>query len=208
VTDEELRDADWPAELRPGSAGRDRALARLHEMALRVAFRELGRRAAAASLTHHEREEVAHDAAADAVLAILAKLDEFRGESRFTTWAYKFVVLEVSHQLGRRYRRTVPPVLVLDAEAWERFEDRMGLDPARDAEARDLAAALRRAIDALTERQREVFVEVVVHGVPLDAVVERRQTNRNAVYKMIFDARRKIRAALVADGYLEIEEGR
>lgn len=145
---------------------------------------------------------MARDAAADAVLAILRKLDEFRGDSKFTTWVYKFVVLEVSHNLARHYRRSAP-VLLPEPAAWERFEQRMGLDPALNAEAGELAGALRRAVSTLTPRQREIFVEIVVHEVPLDAVVDRRKTNRNAIYKVVFDARRKIRAALVADGYLE-----
>lgn len=197
---------DWVAELGVGSERRGQAVAELHRLALRVAVRELGRRAASSGLAPRDREDLAHEVAADATLAILAKLTEFRGESRFSTWAYKFVVLEVSHKLARHYRRELPTPLPADAETWERFEHRMGLDPVHDVTARELAAALRRAIDSLTEHQRELFTEVVVRGVPLDVVVQQRSTNRNAVYKVVFDARRKIRAALVAEGYLGEKE--
>jgi RNA polymerase sigma-70 factor, ECF subfamily len=136
------------------------------------------------------------------MLAILGKLDTFRGESRFTTWACRFVVLEVSSKLGRHYWRRHPSAS-LDAEDWDRPPDRFRLDPAEHAGQAELVAAVRQAIDqTLTAHQRRLFVAVVLNGVPLDAVVARLGLNRNAVYKAIFDARRKIRAFLAANGYL------
>ena len=95
----------------------------------------------------------------------------------------------------------------LEAEDWDRLPGRFGLEPARESEWRDLLAALRRAVDTeLTARQREVFVAIVVHGVPLDALAVRLGSNRNALYKMMFDARRKLRAALAANGYLDDDD--
>jgi RNA polymerase sigma-70 factor, ECF subfamily len=130
-----------------------------------------------------------------------------RGDSRFTTWAYKFVILEVSAKLGRHYWRN-PPVQV-GADAWERIPDRFGAGPAERAEFRELASALRRAvIEALSERQRRVFVALIVDGVPLDALAVELGSTRNAIYKTMFDARRKIRAHLVAHGYLDEEGGK
>ena len=71
------------------------------------------------------------------------------------------------------------------------------------AEWRDLAAALRRAVDeVLTPRQRQVFVAIVLNGVPLDALVLELGSSRNTIYKVLFDARRKLRSVLVANGYL------
>jgi RNA polymerase sigma-70 factor (ECF subfamily) len=91
----------------------------------------------------------------------------------------------------------------LDAEDWDRLPDRFGFGPAQEAEWRDLLAALRRAVDhELTSRQRQVFVAIVLNGVPLDALVTELASNRNAIYKTLFDARRKLRAALAANGYL------
>jgi RNA polymerase sigma-70 factor (ECF subfamily) len=91
----------------------------------------------------------------------------------------------------------------LGAEDWDRLPDRFGFEPAREAEWRDLLAALRRAVDnELTARQREVFVAIVLNGVPLDTLIIKLGSNRNAIYKVLFDARRKLRAALVANGYL------
>jgi RNA polymerase sigma-70 factor, ECF subfamily len=91
----------------------------------------------------------------------------------------------------------------LDAAAWDRLPDRFGTSPADHAERQDLVAALRCAVEEeLTERQRRVFVAIVVNGVPLDALVVQLGSSRNAIYKTMFDARRKLRAALAAKGYL------
>jgi RNA polymerase sigma-70 factor (ECF subfamily) len=121
--------------------------------------------------------------------------------SRFTTWACKFVILEVSAKIGRHFWRN--PGVRLEAEDWDQLPGRFGFDPAAEAEWRDLLAALRRAVDEeLTARQRRVFVAIVLNDVPLDTLVIELDSNRNAIYKTMFDARRKLRAALVANGYL------
>src|SRR6266700_3988390 len=114
---------------------------------------------------------------------------------------YKFVIFEVSAKIGRHFWRH--PAVPLDAEDWDRLPDRFGFDPAQEAEWRDLATALRRAVDTeLTARQRQVFVAIVLNGVPLDALVLELGSNRNAIYKVLFDARRKLRSVLAANGYL------
>jgi RNA polymerase sigma-70 factor, ECF subfamily len=178
-------------------------LARLHDLLVRVAVREAHRRQAAAGIAGPELNDLAHQAAADAMLAILAKLDTFRGESRFTTWACRFVILEVSSKLGRHFWRQHPSAS-LDAEQWERLPDRLGLDPGAQAEHTELISAIRRAVDqALTSHQRGLFVAVVLNGTPLDAVVDRSGLSRNTIYKAIFDSRRKIRAFLIAEGHLQ-----
>jgi RNA polymerase sigma-70 factor (ECF subfamily) len=96
----------------------------------------------------------------------------------------------------------------MNTEDWDRLPDRFGLEPARELEWRELVAALHQAVDeVLTERQREIFVAIVLNGVPLDALVAELGSNRNAIYKMLFDARRKLRAALVTKGYVDTELG-
>ena len=195
--------AGWISALTGTGAAREAGLVRLHDLLVRVAIHELRRREARTGVTGPELDDLAHHAAADAMLAILAKLDTFRGESRFTTWAYRFVVLEVSSKLGRHYWRQ-HPAESLEAGEWDRLPDRLGADPGEHAERAELAEAVRRAVSqTLTDHQRRLFVAVVVNGVPLDAVVAQLGTNRNAVYKAISDARRKIRAFLVANGYLQ-----
>ena len=197
----------WLRALGGTGAQRDQALARLHELLLRIARAELRRRGGQSPVTGPELDDLAYQAAADALLAITGKLDQFHGESRFTTWAYKFVIFEVSGKLARHFWRV--PSIPMEAADWDRLPDRFGLDPAADAQTRELVAALRRAVDEeLTQRQRRVFTAIVLQGVPLDAVVAELGSNRNAVYKMMFDARRKLRAALVANGYLDDDEER
>jgi len=185
---------------------RDRALARLHALLLRVARSELRRREGRHPVTGPELDDLAHQAADDALVAVIAKLGQFRGESRFTTWAYKFAVLEVSAKLGRHFWQR--PATFLGTDQWERLPDRLHLRPDQLAEQADLLAALRQAVEEhLTDRQRRVFTAIVVDGIPLDALVVQLGSNRNAIYKTMFEARRKLRAALVANGYLAGPDG-
>ncbi len=107
----------------------------------------------------------------------------------------------MSGKIGRHFWQN-PPV-PLDAEDWDKLPDRFGFDPAHQAEWQDLLAALRRAIDTeLSPRQRQVFLAIVVNAVPLDALAIELSSNRNAIYKTMFDARRRLRAALAANGYM------
>jgi RNA polymerase sigma-70 factor, ECF subfamily len=199
--------AEWLRTLAGVGPGREAALARLHEMLLRIARSEVRRRGPRLQLAGPELDDLAYQAAADALLAITGKLGQFRGESRFTTWAYKFVILEVSAKIGRHFWRH--PSVPLDSEDWNRLPGRFGLDPAQEAECRDLLAELHRAVDEeLTARQRRVFVAIVLNGVPLDSLVIEMASSRNAIYKTLFDARRKLRAALVANGYLSDDRSR
>jgi RNA polymerase sigma-70 factor (ECF subfamily) len=111
-----------------------------------------------------------YQAAADALIAITGKLAQFRGESRFTTWAYKFVIFEVSAKIGRHFWRH--PGVRLDVGTGIGCRAGFGFDPAQEAEWRDLLAALRRAVnEELTARRRTVFIAIVLNGVPLDALV-------------------------------------
>jgi RNA polymerase sigma-70 factor, ECF subfamily len=205
---EELEVDPWVTSLLRTGIEREEALRRLHDLLVRVAAKELGRRASASFLSGRDRDDLAHEVADDAMVAILRKLPEFRGESRFTTWAYRFAVLEVSNKIGRRYWTWSARVVPLDGADWPAFEDRMGLSPQKSVEARELAGAVRAAVENLTPHQRELFVAIVVNGVPLDAMVAKVGTSRNAIYKVIFDARRKIRRELVTKGYLEAVDGK
>jgi RNA polymerase sigma-70 factor, ECF subfamily len=181
---------------------RDAAAARLHKLLLPIARSEIRRRQTSGEITGPEVDDLAHQAADDAVLAVMRRAHEFRGESRFTTWAFKFVVFEVSTKLGRHFwKRAGAPSGDAD---WDHVPDRFGIPPAEQVEARELVLALRRAVDTcLTAQQRAVFVAIIVQGQPLDGLVAEMGTNRNAVYKMMFDARRKLRRELVTQGYLD-----
>jgi len=199
--------AEWLSALRSPGVRQEQALVRLHDLLLPIAQRETSRRSRQMQLEGPELDDLAHQAAADALMAITRKLDQFRGESRFTTWAYKFVVLEVAAKMGRHFWRK--PSASMDAEDWDRLPDRFGLDPAEQSLWGDLVAALHRAVDQdLTPRQRRVFVAIILNAVPLDAVVAELGSNRNAIYKTMFDARRKLRTSLVANGYLRDDKVR
>ncbi|MHA6668524.1 sigma-70 family RNA polymerase sigma factor [Homoserinimonas sp. A447] len=194
----------WLTALDDAGTKRDAALARLHEMLLRVAVREAYRRGPIFRIGGPELDDLAHQAANDAMVSLLGKLSTFRGESRFTTWAYRFVVLEVSNKLGRHFWRK--PSVSLDAEDWERLPARFAADPLAQAQQRELIEAVRQAMtETLTDHQRHFFVAIVVNGVPIEAMVSQSGSNRGAIYKTVFDARRKIRSYLAANGYLEGE---
>jgi RNA polymerase sigma-70 factor, ECF subfamily len=181
---------------------REQAVGRLHQLLVCAARREVHRRSTGLRVTGPELDDIAFQAAADAVVSVLAKLDQFRGESLFTTWAYKFVMFEVSTKLGRHFWRKAD--LPSEPVDWGRLADRFGLKPDEQSEGRDLFDALVRALEErLTERQRQVLVAIVVEGVPLDALSEQLGGTRGAIYKMLFDARRKLRSALVDGGYLD-----
>jgi RNA polymerase sigma-70 factor (ECF subfamily) len=196
--------AEWLGALAGTGPQWEAALTRLHEMLVRIARAECRRRGPRLQITGPELDDLAYQAAADAVMAITRKLGQFRGESRFTTWAYKFVILEVSAKIGRHFWRN-PPV-PLDAEDWDKLPGRFGFDPAHQAEWQDLLAALRRAVDTdLSPRQRQVFIAIMVNAVPLDTLVIELGSSRGAIYKMMFDARRKLRAALAANGYMDYD---
>jgi RNA polymerase sigma-70 factor, ECF subfamily len=190
----------WIAALRGPQPGRAAAQAELHALLLRAARFGLGRRRATlGDLPSGELDDLATQAAGDAMVALLAKLDSFRGESRFTTWAYKFAILEASVALRRHawQGREIP----LEQDAWGSLHDR-GVSPGERAQTNELLLALREAIDAdLTHHQRRVLVAVTLDGVPIDVLAERLGTTRGALYKTLHDARRRLRERLAARGF-------
>jgi RNA polymerase sigma-70 factor (ECF subfamily) len=191
----------WVAELgAPGGPAHDAALARLHDLLLRAARFELRRRG-----VHTDLEDLATQAAADAMVAILAKLRTYRGQSRFTTWAYKFALLEAAVKARRRawHGREVP----LEDDAAAVLRSRRG-GPPEDAETAELLRAVQDAIaTVLTTHQRAVLVAITLQDVPIDVLAERLGSTRGALYKTLHDARRKLRAQLALQGlHLDGEE--
>ena len=141
-----------------------------------------------------ELEEIAHEAAGDALIGVLARLDDFRGDSRFTTWVYKFALLETAVKLRKRawQGREVP----LEPDAWNLFES-VGLSPAERVEQSELLSTLQTAMgDLLTPHQRRVLIALTLNDVPIDVLAERLDTTRGALYKTLHDARKKLRTRL------------
>jgi RNA polymerase sigma-70 factor, ECF subfamily len=195
----------WVEQLRKGHPRRERTVHKLHDMLRRAAFHELARRRGQmGSIDGPELDDLAQQAADDALMNILARLDDFRGLSRFTTWAYKFVVFEVSGKVSRHaWRRHAPSSEDL---VFEQLPDSLSPKPPERVERREQLDALSAAIGKLTERQREVFVAVALNEVPIDVLAVQLGTNRNALYKNLFDARRNLRACMAAAGHPVAEE--
>jgi RNA polymerase sigma-70 factor (ECF subfamily) len=191
--DEESR--EWLRALRAGGAAREEAVARLHALLLRAALFEVARRRP--SLPHlrgNDLEDVANQAADDALVSVLRRLDDFRGASRFTTWAYKFALLEAAVKLRKRswQGREIP----LEPESWSLLSS-PGAEPEGAAEQAELLATLQRAIqELLTPHQRRVLVALAVNGIPIDVLADHLETTRGALYKTLHDARRKLRRHL------------
>jgi RNA polymerase sigma-70 factor, ECF subfamily len=206
AADPRAPDALWTA-LRGVGPARDAAIGELHGLLLRGAHHELRRRRALlAAVSHGELEDLAMQAADDALAAILVKLDTFHGASRFTTWAYKFVLLEAGVKARRRawHGREV----ALADDAWQRLAD-AAPTAQESVEGAELLRAIAGAVQtALTPHQREVFAALALDGVPIDVLAERLTSTRGALYKTLHDARRKLRASLAEAGHRLDGEGR
>jgi RNA polymerase sigma-70 factor (ECF subfamily) len=191
----------WVEQLHPDHPRHDQAAARLHDVLQRAAFHELSRRRGQLeALSGPELDDVAQQCANDAMMKIMARLDAFEGLSRFTTWAYKFVIFEVSSKVARHAWQHHPP----SAEdlTWDQLPDTLAVRPGDQAERREQLATLTNAIgEDLTPRQREVFVAIALNDVPIDVLALQLSSNRNAIYKNLFDARRRLRASLAAAGH-------
>jgi RNA polymerase sigma-70 factor (ECF subfamily) len=190
----------WLAQLSGSGRAHDDAVARLHELLLRAArFEVARRRRALPHLRGNDHDDLAQQAADDALVAVLSKLDDFRGDSRFSTWAYKFALYEAAVKLRRRawQERELP----LEPDSWPQIASADML-PEQRATQSELLGALQTAIsESLSEHQREVLVAITLNGVPIDVLAERLNTTRGALYKTLHDARKKLRAKLAGDGF-------
>jgi RNA polymerase sigma-70 factor (ECF subfamily) len=188
----------WVARLSRSGAEREAAVTELHDLLLRCARFEIRRRQATfPQLAGADVDDLAWQSADDALMSILRRLSDFRGTSRFTTWACKFAIVEAGAKARRHaWRgREIP----LTSAFWPILADR-GPSPHQHAEARDLLEAIREEIERLTARQRQVFVAIALNGVPIDVLADRLNTTRGALYKTLYDARRNLKAALAARG--------
>ncbi len=191
---------DWVQCLGADGPAREEALRDLHDLLLRAARFEINRRRQ--TLPHlrgGDLDDLAQQSADDALVAVLCKLDDFRGESRFTTWAYKFALLEAAMTVRRLawQGRELP----LEPNLWALIADG-DLTAHQQAETRELLVALQQAVKHdLTAHQREILVAVALNDVPIDILAGRLNTTRGAVYKTLHDGRRKLRTKLLARGF-------
>jgi len=196
---------DWHLDLHTEGARRDEAVVRLHGLLLRAArFEVFRRRNSLSQLSAVELDELAQDAADDAAVSVLRRLDDFRGESSFRIWAYKLSLLEASVKVRRRAGRDRE--VTLEPEQWESLAH-AGPGPDDDVES---GALLEDGSDGIrsarTPRKRQGLAAAVLEGVPIDVLAERLGSNRNALYKVLHDARRRLREHVAAAGFPEANQ--
>ena len=189
----------WVADLTASGSAHEAAVRRLHALLLKAARFEVARRARALGADPADSfDDLATQAAGDALVAILRRLPDYRGESRFTTWAYKFALLEAGVKLRRRAWEGRE--IGLEDDAWATLAD-WRADAEADVDTAELLGAVGEAIrTVLTPRQREVLLALALNDVPIDVLAHRTGTTRGALYKTLHDARRKLRAHLAAAG--------
>jgi RNA polymerase sigma-70 factor (ECF subfamily) len=193
----DIESHEWLRDLRAGGATADAALARLHALLLHAATFEVARRRTASPHLRADIDEIALAAANDALISVRARLDDFRGDSRFTTWAYKFAVFEAAVKLRRRawQGRELPTA----PTGMNHFTD-VRLDPTTALEQRELLDAVREGMERLTPYQHDVLVALALNDVPIDVLAERHDTTRDTLYKTLHDARVKLRRYVASAG--------
>jgi RNA polymerase sigma-70 factor (ECF subfamily) len=199
---------EWLYALNTSGEIQEAAITDLRDLLLRAALyffnRNLG------DFDGMNRDKILHcaeDCAQEALIAVLNQLPDFRGDSKFTTWAYKFAI-NIALMTARRERwkgRSLEELSFFDNGMlfeWTMADKSSGSTPDRSALQDEISQIIRGVIEQdLTEKQRQVLILMVFHEVPMDEVVQRLGTNRNAIYKMLHDARRKLKRSLQARGF-------
>jgi len=197
---------EWLADLRGTAEQQSAALNDLRSRLKRSIHYYLSQeRSDLRDLAQKELMTMAEDLAQDATLRVVDNLDNFRGESRFTTWANKIAIrLAISDLRRARYRDFSLDQITADGDFLSEEASLTGTappSPEKSAERDDVISKIDRALDeALTERQKQALVAVALNGVPMDIIAEQMGTNRNALYKLIYDARRNLRNYLESQG--------
>jgi RNA polymerase sigma-70 factor (ECF subfamily) len=199
---------EWLDQLAAEGAVQAQAITDLRDLLLRAALFFFNRNPG--DLERLDRQEIlqrAEDCAQDALMAIMAQLGEFRGDSKFTTWAYKFAINKAL-MAARRERWKDISLDDLESDGTGEFLDDLVADqneigaPEQSTLRREVRTTIQEVIETeLTEKQRRALVLMVFHGVPLDEVVRHLGSNRNAVYKLLHDARRKLKSRLQERGF-------
>ncbi len=188
----------WLADLR--NPEQSQAISDLRELLLR------GLRAALANRIHRNLEDVIEDFVQDGLIKIVDNLDTFRGESRFTTWAQKIAINSAFTELRRRRWQDISLQDMIEDQEGNEFTPAILTDPDATPEEHSTRRAMltfvQKMIDEeLTERQRQAITAVIFNGIPMDEVAGRMNTNRNALYKLIFDARQNLQRKMTENGF-------
>lgn len=197
--------AEWLDVLRAGGDSQAAALADLRALLLGTARFALVRSGRLRQASAGTIEQIAEDCAQEALIGILRRLDDFRGDSRFTTWACKFAIngaLVASRREARKHVSLDGLHEPVDGRTWPGLVDDATPDPDHQARRAEAWAVVRHVIDhELSDRQRVALTALVLDGLSLDELVRHWGSNRNAVYKLVHDARRRLKACLEARGF-------
>jgi RNA polymerase sigma-70 factor (ECF subfamily) len=199
---------EWLNDLNASGEAQEAAIVDLRDLLLRATLYFFSRNLS--DFRGMNRDEIlqrAEDGAQEALIAVMNHLSDFRGDSKFTTWAYKFAI-NIALMTSRRERwKDVSLDQFSQAEegappTWMMRDDSMSSAPDQSALQSEVGDILREVIEQdLTDKQRQILIMMVFHEVPMDEVVRRFGTNRNAIYKMLHDARRKLKSNLQARGF-------
>lgn len=202
----ERTNEQWLADLAPDSPRQAEALADLRVRVQRSIYYYLSQeRSDLRDTPPQELQQMAEDLAQDTVMRVLGNLSHFRGESQFTTWANRIATRIAISELRRaRYRDFSLDNLTAEGETLPAEASLISEPPPNPERAAEQADTLNRVMallsDALTDRQYKALEAVALRGIPMDIVAEQLDTNRNALYKLLHDARRKLKTALEANG--------
>ena len=199
---------EWLDALNAGGARQEAAIVDLRDLLLRATLYFFSRNPDDFRGTNHDEVlQRAEDGAQEALIAVMNHLSDFRGDSKFTTWAYKFAI-NIALMASRRERwKGISLDQLSFAEdgllpEWMRRDESAGVAPDRSALQGEVGEIIREVIEHdLTDKQRQILIMMVFNEVPMDEVVQRLGTNRNAIYKMLHDARRKLKSGLQAHGF-------
>jgi RNA polymerase sigma-70 factor, ECF subfamily len=199
---------EWLHDLNANGALQEAAIADLRDLLLRAALYFFSRNLGDfQGLNRDEITQRAEDCAQDALIAVLDHLSDFRGDSKFSTWAYKFAInIALMSARRERWKGVSLDEIASSNESnffeWIMQDKSDGIAPEQSAMQGEIRSVLREVIEHdLTEKQRRVLFMMVFHELPMDEVVRHLDTNRNAVYKMLHDARRKLKSGLQARGF-------
>ena len=199
--------ADWLSDLRSTGSLRDAALTDLRTRILSALPRALSPWLSSADPRF---EPLAEETAQETLLRVLSHLDTFEGRSQFTTWVYKIAVRVALSELRRQKWRDVSLDDLLEEKDDQPAQTRLEIDPTvgpeTAAERADLLERVRRIIaEGLTDRQRTALVAIGVRGMPPDEVARRMGMQPNALYKLIHDARLRLKRRLEREGLTPAE---
>lgn len=188
---------EWLADLRGPEAAQ--AIEDLRLILLR------GLRASLGSKIRRDLDFVVEDFVQDALLKVLDNVDSFRGESKFTTWALKIAIHVAYTELRRRRWQDISLQEFIEGEDGSEYTPAILRDPDVTPEEQATRFAMmdfvkKMIMDELTERQRTALTAIMIQGMPMDIVAERMGTNRNALYKLVHDARQRLQRKMVASG--------